>query len=165
MPVEIEAGGLRAGKPEIFLQTPASELYPAFSPDGKWIAYRSLEAGTSEIYVRPFPDKGGKWQISNSGGAFAVWARNGRELFYRTMDHQIMVVSYTAKGESFVPDKPRLWSAARLADTAAFQNFDISPDGKRVLAMMPAEAARANNHVTFLLNFVDELRRRTGVGR
>ena len=165
MPVEIEAGGLRGGKPEIFLQTPANELYPAFSPDGKWIAYRSVEAGNSEIYVRSFPDKGGKWQISNSGGAFAVWARNGRELFYRTMEQQIMVVSYTAKGDSFVPDKPRLWSATKLADTGAVQNFDISPDGKRMLALIPAEAARANNHVTFLLNFGDELRRRSGVGR
>ena len=138
-------------------------MYPAFSPGGNWIAYRSIEAGASEIYVRPFPDKGGKWQISNSGGAFAVWSRNGRELFYRTIDHQIMVVSYTVKGDSFVPDKPRLWSAAKLASTGPYQNFDVSPDGKRVLALMPAEAEKANNHVTFLQNFGDELRRRTGL--
>jgi hypothetical protein len=72
-------------------------------------------------------------------GIFAVWSRNGRELFYRTPDQQIMVVSYTTEGDSFVPDKPRLWSEKRLADTGNLQNLDISPDGKRFLVLMPAE--------------------------
>jgi Tol biopolymer transport system component len=54
----------KSGKPEPFLRTPASELLPRFSPDGRWIAYRSEESGTNEIYVRPFPSgSGGKWQI------------------------------------------------------------------------------------------------------
>jgi len=148
------------------LQTPAN--YPAFSPDGRWIAYKSIESEDSEIYVRAFPDKGGKWRISNNGGTFAVWSKNGRELFYRTPDQQIMVVSYTAKGDSFVPDKPRLWSEKRLADTSFFQNIDISPDGKRFLVLMPVEAPgqqRANNQVTFLENFFDEVRRRAPEGK
>ena len=129
---------------------------------------RSYESGTSEIYVRAFPDKGGKWQISNSGGVFAVWSPNGRELFYRTLDQQIMVASYTTKGDSFVPDKPRLWSETRLADTSFFQNMDITPDGKRFLVLMPAETPgqqRPNNQVIFLLNFFDEIRRRAPDGK
>jgi serine/threonine-protein kinase len=168
VPIENEGGVPRAGKPEVFLQTLAGEMFPAFSPDGRWIAYRSLESGTSEIYVRAFPDKGGKWQISNSGGMFAVWSRNGRELFYRTQNQQIMVASYTTKGDSFVPDKPRLWTEKRLADTGYYQNLDISPDGKRFITLMPAEAQgqqRANNQVTFLLNFFDEVRRRIPEGK
>ena len=122
---------------------------------------RSNESGSAEIFVRSFPDKGGKWQISNDGGMFALWSPNGRELFYRTSEQQIMVVSYTAKGDSFVPDKPRLWSEKRLADTGHFQNVDIALDGKRFLALMPAETAgqqRGNNNVIFLLNFFDYLR-------
>jgi Tol biopolymer transport system component/predicted Ser/Thr protein kinase len=169
LPVENDSGQLRAGKPEVFLQTTsASENYPVFSPDGRWIAYRSLESGISEIYVRPFPNKGRKWQVSNNGGVFAVWSRNGHELFYRTQDQQIMVASYTTKGDSFVPDKPRLWSERRLADTSFFQNLDISPDSKRFLVLMPAEAPgqqRANNQVIFLLNFFDEIRRRAPDGK
>ena len=55
----------KPGKPELFLRTPADENVPRFSPDGRWIAHRSNESGTSEIYVRPFPARsGGKWQIS-----------------------------------------------------------------------------------------------------
>ena len=168
VPVENDSGQLRAGTPEVFLQTPANENYPAFSPDGRWIAYRSIESGASEIYVRSFPDKGGKWQISNNGGVFAVWSRNGRELFYRTHDQQIMVARYTTKGDSFVPEKPRLWSEKRLADASFFQNLDIDPEGKRFLVVMPAEAPgqqRANNQVTFLQNFFDEVRRRAPDGK
>lgn len=115
--------------------------------------------------MRAFPDKGGTWQISRSGGSFAIWSRNGRELFYRTPDHQIMVVSYSTKGDSFVPDKPRLRSSARLADTGFFQNLDIAPDGKRFLVLMPFEGQRSNNQVTFLLNFFDEVGWRMAEGK
>jgi len=54
----------------------------SFSPDGRWIAYRSFESGQSEVYVQPFPIGGGKWQISNSGGSEPYWRRDGKELFY-----------------------------------------------------------------------------------
>ena len=66
MPVETDSAGLKAGKPEVFLQTPAHEVNPAFSPDGRWIAYRSNESGIDEVYVRAFPDTGGK-RLINSG--------------------------------------------------------------------------------------------------
>jgi Tol biopolymer transport system component len=169
VPVESEGGRLRAGKAEVFLQTPANEAFPAFSPDGRWIAYlyQSNEPGNSgnfEIYVRASPDEGGKWQISHSSGHFAIWSRNGHELFYRTPDQQIMVVSYTTKGDIFVPDKPRLWNSTRLADTNIFRNLDIHPDGKRFVALMPAEG-HPKNQVTFLLNFSDEVRRRMATAK
>lgn len=96
---------------------------------------------------------------------FAVWSPNGRELFYRTQDQRIMVVSYTAKGDSFLPDKPRLWSETRLADTSFYH---IAPDGKRFLVLMPAEPQgqqRPNNQVIFLQNFFDEVRRRVPDGK
>ena len=82
--LESDGAGLRAGKPEPFLQTPFDERHPSFSPDGRWMAYDSNESGAYQVYVRAFPDKGGKWQISNSGGIYPVWSRNGRELFFRT---------------------------------------------------------------------------------
>ena len=163
VPIEDDGTRLKAGKPEPFLQSPANELYPAFSPDGRWIAYRSEESGGSEIYVRAFPDKGGKWLVSNNGGVVAVWSPNGRELFYRTVDQRIMAVSYTAKGDVFVAERPRAWTDVRMAETGTGQNFDVAPDGKRLLVMTTADAPgnrRAQNQVVFLLNFADELSRR-----
>jgi Tol biopolymer transport system component/DNA-binding winged helix-turn-helix (wHTH) protein len=82
-------------KPELFLQTRFNEFLPAFSPDGHWIAYRSDESGTVEIYVQPFPGPGGKRQISIGGGIYPIWSSNGRELLYETPDNRIMSVSYT----------------------------------------------------------------------
>jgi serine/threonine-protein kinase len=52
------AQGIRLGKPELFLGTPFSEVLPAFSPDGRWLAYQSNESGPYEVYVRPFPGPG-----------------------------------------------------------------------------------------------------------
>ena len=114
VPLESDSAGLRAGKPEVFLQTPADERYPSFSPDGRWMAYSSDESGTYQVYVRAFPDKGGKWQISNSGGTYPMWSRNGHELFFETLDNHIMVAAYTVKGDSFVADKPRVWSEKQI---------------------------------------------------
>jgi hypothetical protein len=110
VPLESDSTGLRAGKPELFLQTPFSEGDPSFSPDGRWLAYDSDESGAFQIYVRAFPDKGGKWQVSNTGGEFPEWSRDGRELFFRSLDNQIMVASYSVKGDSFVAEKSKLWS-------------------------------------------------------
>jgi serine/threonine protein kinase/Tol biopolymer transport system component len=165
--VENRNGHLQAGKPEIYMQTPTGALLPAFSPDGRWIAYMSSESGERQIYVCAFPNKGDRYQVSSNGGMLAVWSPNGRELFYVTEDQRIMVVTYTVKENSFVPDKPHLWTETRIANTSVFQNFDITPDGKRLVVLMPAEGAeeqKAQNHVTFLLNFFDELRRRVPTG-
>ena len=112
--LESDNSGLRAGKPEVFLQTPADERSPSFSPDGRWMAYRSNESGTFQVYVRAFPDEGGKWQISNSDGVYPMWSRTGHELFFETSDNHVMVAAYTEKGDSFVADKPRMWSEKQL---------------------------------------------------
>jgi Tol biopolymer transport system component len=163
VPLAIDANGLKAGTPEIFLQTAANELYPAFSPDGRWIAYRTFESGNSEIEVRAFPDTGGKWVISADGGVVPIWSPIGHELFYRTDDQRIMAVNYTAKGDAFIADKPRIWSEKRLAELGQGRNLDISPDGKRFITMMLSEAPgekSAQSRVVFLENFYDELRRR-----
>jgi Tol biopolymer transport system component len=164
VPLESDSAGVRAGKPEVFLQTPADERTPSFSPDGRWLAYYSDESGTFQVYVRAFPDKGGKWQISNSGGWLPMWSRNGHELFFEALDNHIMVTAYTEKGDSFVADKPRLWSEKQIGGAIGVKNVDLAPDGKRIVALMPvetAEAQKAQNHVIFLENFFDELRRRT----
>ena len=110
-----------------------------FSPDGHWLAYTSKESGSYQVYVRAFPDKGGKWQISNAGGIYPVWSRNGRELFFRSDDNRIMVAAYEVKGDSIVADKPRVWSEEKLR-TSGHRNcdYDVAPDGKRIAALVPA---------------------------
>jgi serine/threonine-protein kinase len=170
VPIEIDDTGLRAAKPEVFLQTPADERAPALSPDGRWLAYTSDESGTFQIYVRAFPDKGGKWQISNSGGTYPMWQRNGHELFFESLDSRIMAATYTVNGDSFAAEKVRAWSDQQLSGSVNnSRNVDLASDGKRIVALVPAETKGAQqqtqNNVTFLLNFFDELRRRVPAGK
>jgi eukaryotic-like serine/threonine-protein kinase len=162
VPVERDGLGLRAGKPEVFLQTPFQERAPMFSPDGRWLAYFSNESGTFRVYVQAFPQKGGKRQISGDSSGYPAWSRNGDELFFWQFggDKQLMVASYKARGDSFLPDKPRVWSK-KIVDFPTTRSYDPAPDGKRIVALMPAETPQEPpGHVIFLLNFFDELRRR-----
>ncbi len=161
VPLESDGEGLRAGKPEVFLQTPADERYPSFSPDGRWIAYTSSESGSFQVYVRAFPDKGGKWQISNSSSAYPMWSRNGHDLFFETLDNHIMAAAYTVKGVSFVADKPRMWSEKQIGGAVnTVKNFALAPDGKRIIALMPVETAEGPESAE-LRNFPRKLLRRT----
>ncbi len=164
LPVDItEPDDPKPGAPEPFLRTPANEQTPRFSPDGRWIAYRSNESGNNEIYVRPFPTRGGgKWLISSGGGLYPFWSHNGRELFYETAEFRIMVVEYTVNGASFVAGKPRLWSDKQLVYPGTL-NLDLAPDGKHFAVLTPppmAAAEKGSVHVVFLQNFFDELKRR-----
>ena len=160
------SGPLRAGSPERFLQTSALP-FAVFSADGRWLAYADAESGNYEVYVRAFPDKGTRWLVSSGGGTMPVWSRNGRELFYRNEDSRIMVATYTVNGDTFVVDKPRVWSERRLANTGLTPLFDLAPDGKRFLVLMAPESPEpaAQSHVTLMINFFDELRRRVPQGR
>jgi serine/threonine-protein kinase len=169
LPIEgNEKSGWKPGEPKPFVNSAFSELEPAFSPDGRWLAYQSNESGSYEVYVRPFPGPGGKWQVSTSGGLFSKWSPNGKELFYRTVDSKIMVVTYTASGDSFRADKPQLWSPGQFTDRGlGIYTFDLHPDGKRfaVLKTPGAEQTAEVNKVSFIFNFFDELRRKFPPGK
>jgi serine/threonine protein kinase/Tol biopolymer transport system component len=165
VPLEDQGGQLKAGQPEQFLKSGFNDRAPTFSPDGRWLAYYSNESGNIEVYVRAFPPpssgQGGKWQISNSGGYDPHWSRNGHDLLYRLGD-QIMAASYTVKGDTFVAEKPRVW-IAKLGATPGGTQWDLAPDGKRVLVLTPVESAEApkqEHEVVFLENFFDYLRQR-----
>jgi serine/threonine-protein kinase len=160
VPVETGSSGLRAGKPELFVQAPFHERGPMFSPDGRWLAYQSNESGTYEVYVQGFPDGHGKRQISLGGGTLPAWSRNGRDLFFK-FNRVIMVASYQARGDSFVPGTPRVWFEKQIANFPSTMSYDPAPDGKHIVALMPADTRdEPRDRVIFLLNFFDELRRR-----
>ena len=153
-----EKTGWKPGQPKAFLNTQFFETDPVFSPDGRWLAYISNESGTGEIYVRPFPGPGGKTQISGGGGSLPQWSRTGKELYYlaATRD-KIMAVTYSAIGDSFRAEKPRVWSSGQISDRSSYVP---SPDGKRmgVLKAPGAVDAAPINKVEFIFNFTDQIR-------
>jgi hypothetical protein len=98
-----------------------------------------------------------------------MWSRTRRELYFETLDNHIMAAAYAVRRDSFVADKPRRWSEKQLGTARlGTRNVHLAPDGKRIVALMPDETAeeqKPQNHVTFLMNFSDELRRKVPVGK
>jgi serine/threonine-protein kinase len=157
-----EAAGWKPGKPAVVLNTPAFEGEGAFSPDGRFLAYRSSESGRDEIYVRPFPGPGGKWQVSTAGGSYPVWSRNGKELFYRTVEFALMSVRYGVEGGLFRPESPRQWSPRFLVGRGINnRTFDPHPDGRRfaILVRPAVETEERREKLVLVENFFEELRR------
>jgi hypothetical protein len=126
-----------------------------------------------EVYVRAFPEAtagGGKWQISSGGGAYPMWSRSGRQLFFETFDNRVMAAAYTVQGNSFVAEKPRLWSERQQLSNLinASKSIDIAPDGKRFAVILPVEqpgSQQTRSRVTFIENFSDEVRRQAPPGK
>ena len=164
--VEREGEKLKAGKPELFQRTIFGDRGASFSPDGHWLAYSSNESGSSQVFVRAFPDKGGQWQISTNAGTAPIFSQNGKDLFYFDVpDDRIMVASYSAKGDTFVAEKPRVWSGQSVALTLSGSvgaQYDVAPDGKRLAIATSAVGSTQQDagHVIFLENFIDELQRK-----
>jgi Tol biopolymer transport system component len=156
----------KAGSPEPFLSTKGADVVPAFSPDGRWLAYSSNESGSYQVFVRPFPEGAqgsGQAQVSTSPGRFPLWSRTAKEIFYVATDGHIMVAPYGINGRAFSPGKPQVWSDTTIGLSSNFMPWDLASDGKRAVVFPGAAAAtgeRSSLHVTFLVNFCDELKRR-----
>jgi Tol biopolymer transport system component len=160
--VEIGADGT-AGEPMTFLDTPANEMVPKLSPDGRFVAYASDESGGREVYVRPFPNGAGRWQASVDGGGQPRWSRDGKELFY-VQDNTLMSVSVSA-GQGVVLGQPQqlFQSDDLLGFGVSVPKYDVSPDGQRFLmtsAVNNNEGEQVPPTIRVVQNWYEEFRNR-----
>ena len=134
-----------------------------FSPDGRWLAYQSDESGRQEIYVRPFPGPGGRWPISTDGGTEPVWARSGRELFYRNGDKMMSAAVETKSTFG----KPKLLFEGHYETTiyTLLPNYDVSHDGQRFLMTKSSNQESVRTQLNLVLNWSEELRRLSPAGK
>jgi Tol biopolymer transport system component len=152
-----------ARKPRPLLQTPFDECGATFSPNGRWLAYTSNQSGRFEVYVQPFPEVGARWQISSDGGAEPVWARNGRELFFRNGD-KMMAVDVTTDGK-FHAGRPRLLFEGRYEAYSLTTSYDVSPDGQQFTMVKAGEPAPTPAQFNVVLNWDEQLKRGAGPAR
>jgi serine/threonine-protein kinase len=140
-----------------FLDSPHGEWDGVFSPDGRLVAYASIESGRLEVYVRGYPGPGGKRQVSNEGGNSPVWARSGKELFY--LNGQKMMVVSVGDGPERPLGTPRLLFEGEYAFAGMLANFDVTPDDRAFV--MVREGARSPwMRLNVVLNWWQELERR-----
>jgi Tol biopolymer transport system component len=147
-------------KETAFAATPANERLPAISPDGRWIAYQSDESGRAEVYVRPYPGPGGKWQASVNIGEMPRWTKNGSEIVYISgpAQNRIMSVDVAATADALRISKPEALFDVTLARPTNATFFDVSTDGSPFVILRPENAVPvAVTHITLVFNFFSEL--------
>ena len=146
-----------------FAATPANELMPSFSYDGRWVAYVSDESGRNEIYVRPFPGPGGRVRISDDGGREPVWSHSGRRLYYRS-GRRLIEVSFgdwQSGGALAIAGRTTLFEGDYQSNpmTPTYTSYDVAPDDKHFVMLRRAGNARPD--IVIWMNWLDELRART----
>jgi Tol biopolymer transport system component len=145
-------------KPIPFVNTEFAAQQGQFSPNGRWLAYRSQESGKSEVYVQGFSldssQQRGKWQISTTGGELPRWRRDGKELFYH-LGNTFFAVDVKTDGASFEVGIPRpLFDAATVNNNTVGGGvpFVVSSDGKRFLILTPVDKV-ASEPLEVLVNW------------
>ena len=145
-----------------YLQTPYREGYAKLSPDGRFLVYQSNESGRYEIYVRPFPEGGGRTAVSTNGGTQPRWSTDGKEIFY-VEGSTLVAVQVSTRPDFSVGSVTRLFEhrALTLQLGRAFAHYDVSADGRRFLLAAPVdEEAEQEVSIRVVENWYEEFRQR-----
>ena len=154
-------------KPFAVLESRFDEIQGQFSPDGRWLAYASNESGRYEIYIRTFPEAGGKWQVSAAGGVQPRWRRDGRELYYVAPDTRLMAVPTRLTPETHTLEAvtpaalfpTRLAAGGNIAGTGFLSRaqYAVAPDGRFLMNIAADEAVASP--ITVVLNWTAGLKK------
>jgi Tol biopolymer transport system component len=149
---EIETSWLISGK--------NTQRQPELSPDNRWIAYQSNESGRNEIYVHPFPNvSDNRWIVSNQGGSQPIWSPNGSELYFLQpgATPHLMSAKIDTSGEGFSVDGISNVMRWPYFNSQFTRSYDISPDGKRFLALKDVQSGTPKPRIIVVQNWFDEL--------
>ena len=153
--------GLKSGDSTLvpLVASSAAELFPARSPDGRWLAYASNESGQPEVYVRPFPEtSAAKWQVSTAGGSEPVWSSTGRELLYINGKSEMVSAEIPPGGTFSVGRQRILFSVSQLYRAGPVPSFALSPDNKRFLMLREGETGQPGELIV-AENWLQQLKR------
>jgi Tol biopolymer transport system component len=148
--------------PVPFLVTPKSESQPVFSPSGKLLAYVSDEDGTPAVYARLLERKERKWKISKGDGHNPVWAPDGSEIYYSSLDGTKLFSVRVLDSPFSFGEEVLLFEGLRLpfsGTVGAVWSYDISPDGSRFLMVSETEESEETRLVV-ITNWLEDLKRK-----
>ncbi|HXF12429.1 MAG TPA: hypothetical protein VN517_04710 [Terriglobales bacterium] len=167
VPLNGKGESLRAGEPKPFINTVADEINPAFSPDGKWLAYSSTQTGAFTIYVRSLEGSNATWQVSSEEGFLPQWSPEGRQIIFHSLQNErLWAASYTVSDNVFLPGEVTPFGGnVEVPANGESLVYSFSPTGNRVAAVLPASEApgvRPHPNYILILNFFEEIKRHRG---
>jgi eukaryotic-like serine/threonine-protein kinase len=140
----------------------ASNIFPALSPDERWLAYASDESGTMEIYVRPFPEtSSAKWQVSTAGGSQPVWSKSGRQLYYLSGKNELVAADIRPGATFAVGEQRPLFSYGPFLRLGPIPSYVVSGDDRRFLMLREGESAQESELIV-AVHWLDGLKGKTG---
>jgi serine/threonine-protein kinase len=150
------------------LNTRFLERMPDLSPDGRWLAYVSNETGRSEVFVRSYPDLGGKRQVSLEGGTEPAWSRDGKKLVYIVQlpapkaDRAQFMEADVSGGAALTIGRPRLLFEIPFDGATAARSWDMTPDAQRFLTVLDSwGGVSAPREIHLVQGWFNELRAKT----
>jgi Tol biopolymer transport system component len=145
-----------------YMSTSSSEVSPAFSPDGRWVAVVSDESGRSEVYVRSYPIPSARVQISAGGGGEPVWSRDGSHLYYRSGTIRLSASLTTSPTVRVLSRDTLITQGGSLVNGGLRANYSVSREG-RILGLV---SSRDDYQLVVVPNWRTELEQRlAGSGR
>jgi Tol biopolymer transport system component len=150
-------------KPERLLHTPFANDQFHISPDGRWIAFNSQESGRWEVYVASFPSFADKRQVSRDGGCQPLWGKDGKELFYLSLQGKLMSVDTTI-GATFDAGVPSALFQAPISVNPAIDQYGVTRDGQRFIFPAPIDSGSAEP-ITVMVNWAAGLKPSQGATR
>jgi dipeptidyl aminopeptidase/acylaminoacyl peptidase len=129
--------------PQPLLQTRFRENNPRISPDGRWIAYLSDEAESTDAYIQSYPGLGHKVRVSRNGvGGSSLWWMPGSDeiLYPNAANDAIMSVGLRRSGSEIEPGDERM--LFKLPPRIV--SSDFTADGQRALVsvVVPGQESR-----------------------
>ena len=131
-------------KPRAFHVASVREDAGRFSPDGRWVAYRSMESTQSEIFVRGVTTSGSgsnqKWMVSDSrgGNTTPMWRGDGKELYYLSQK-TLTSVDVNSSSTGIVCGPPKPLFKVNIEDEERRNRFAVTRDGERFLVIVKEE--------------------------
>jgi len=142
-------------QPQRYLATPADEMWASFSPDGRWVAYTSLETGVPQVFVQRFPEATARVQVSDTLGVQPIWRHDGGELFFDGTT-RLMSADVVASADRLTFGPPREVFRGWLQPIRP-HNLDVAADGRRF--MVVAAVQEAPSPIVVTLNWQSGLPR------
>jgi dipeptidyl aminopeptidase/acylaminoacyl peptidase len=148
-----------SAEPAPYLHTQFRERQGQFSPDGRWVAYVSDEAGEAQVYVQSFPLGPEKVRVSTNGGAQPRWRRDGKEIFYIATDGKLMAAPVKTSPHFEAGAPTALFRSQIVSSGSAGIRYDVTPDGKQFLVNSLGNGNEAGTQITVVLNWQAGMKR------